>query len=135
MKKVATFADRLSKVLKEKNMKPIRLAEHTGISKSAISQYLSGSFVPKHAYVSIIADALGVDEFWLMGYADARSDPRLSLEDIRKINKLTKDDMARIMDVSKDEYDYLKDHVGEIKAFDMMRLCSSLEIGIKYITI
>lgn len=133
VKKVATFAERLSKALKEKNMKPIRLAEQTGISKSAISQYLSGSFSPKHAYISIMADTLGVDEFWLMGYEESHSDPRLTLEDIRKINRLTKDDMAGFMGISLNDYIFYANHPDQLECTPAVKLSHSLNIGLQYL--
>ena len=45
----------------------MELVEVTGISKSAISQYLSGAFVPKQKNTYKLADALNVDPAWLMG--------------------------------------------------------------------
>jgi transcriptional regulator with XRE-family HTH domain len=38
------------------------------MSKSHLSQYLKGSFVPKHGKLSAIAKALKVNEAWLLGY-------------------------------------------------------------------
>lgn len=42
-----SFAERLARALDARDVKQVELAEKTGISKSAISQYLSGAFVPK----------------------------------------------------------------------------------------
>ena len=53
---------RLKKALAIRGMKQSELSEITGVSKSAISQYLSGSFEPKQDR------ALNVSEAWLMGY-------------------------------------------------------------------
>lgn len=44
------------------------LCEKTGIPKSAMSQYCSGAFVPKQERTALIAQALDVNEAWLMGY-------------------------------------------------------------------
>lgn len=38
------------------------------ISKSELSQYISGKFVPTQRKLSVLAAALGVTEPWLMGY-------------------------------------------------------------------
>lgn len=38
------------------------------ISKSELSQYLSGKFVPTQRKLSVLAAALNVTEPWLMGY-------------------------------------------------------------------
>ncbi len=67
MKKVS-FAIRFREALNIRNMKQSEICEHTGIGKSAISQYLSGSFEPKQQNIYKLALALNVSEAWLMGY-------------------------------------------------------------------
>lgn len=64
---MATIAERIKKALKLRGMKQIELSERTGISKSSISTYLSGEYEPKQANIMKIAQALEVDEAWLMG--------------------------------------------------------------------
>ena len=59
---------RLAKALAIRGMKQHELCEKTNIPKSAISQYLSGSFEPKQDRLYIIANALNVDPVWLMGF-------------------------------------------------------------------
>ncbi|HZK19528.1 MAG TPA: S24 family peptidase [Treponemataceae bacterium] len=61
------FAKRLRKAMDIRGIKQVELVEVTGISKSAISQYLSGAFVPKQKNTYKLADALNVDPAWLMG--------------------------------------------------------------------
>ena len=68
MNKIDTFSNRLKKALSIKNMKQIELSEKSGIGKSAISQYLSGSFEAKQNALYLLAQALNVSEAWLMGY-------------------------------------------------------------------
>lgn len=63
-----TFANRLKKALAFNKMKPVDLANKTGINKSLISNYLSGSFKAKQDKLDIIARVLNVSEAWLMGY-------------------------------------------------------------------
>lgn len=67
-KVVEPCAVRLRRALDIRNMRQSDLCEKTKIPKSAISHYLSGSFVPKQDRAFIIAQALGVDPAWLMGY-------------------------------------------------------------------
>lgn len=62
-----TCAARISKALELRGMRQVDLVEKTGIPKSAISQYCSGSFKPKQKRLFLIAEALNVDEAWLMG--------------------------------------------------------------------
>lgn len=59
---------RIEYALELRNMKQADLVERTGIGKSAISQYLSGKYVPKQKATHLIAKALDVSEAWLMGY-------------------------------------------------------------------
>lgn len=67
MKKTA-FAKRLRAIIEEKNIRQIDLCQKTGIGKSAMSQYLHGSFEPKQQNLHALAKALDVSEAWLMGY-------------------------------------------------------------------
>ena len=60
--------DRLREALADRGMKPIELAEQTGVPKSMVSYYLSGKSVPKADRVYKMAQALGVNEAWLLGY-------------------------------------------------------------------
>lgn len=64
----ATFSDRLKLIIAEKNIRQIDLCNKTGIGKSAMSQYLHGSFEPKQQNLHTLAEALDVSEAWLMGY-------------------------------------------------------------------
>ena len=66
--KVTSCANRLSLALSIRKMKQSDLCSLTGIPKSAISQYIKGSFEPKQERVYIISKALDVSEAWLMGY-------------------------------------------------------------------
>ena len=66
-KVVEPCAIRLKKALAIRNMKQAELAEMTGIPKSAISHYISGSFEPKQDRIYLMAQALNVSEAWLMG--------------------------------------------------------------------
>lgn len=64
----STFAERLSLIIKEKNIRQIDLCKATGIGKSAMSQYLHGAFEPKQHNLHTLASFLNVSEAWLMGY-------------------------------------------------------------------
>ena len=77
---------RISKALSIRGMKQSDLCEKTKIPKSAISQYVSGSFEPKQDRLFLIAQALDVDPVWLMGFdvpmekekKDSPSEPQLT---------------------------------------------------------
>lgn len=59
---------RIKQALELRRMKQSDLVTTTGIGKSAISQYISGKYVPKQIATHLIAKALNVSEAWLMGY-------------------------------------------------------------------
>ena len=61
------FAVRLKEALTAKNIKPSDLAKKTGIGKSSISDWLAGRYEAKQDKVYRIADALDINEAWLMG--------------------------------------------------------------------
>lgn len=63
-----TTSERIKEALELKGMKQSDLVEKTGIGKSSISTYISGSYEPKQRNIYKIAKALGVNEAWLMGY-------------------------------------------------------------------
>lgn len=66
--RIKTLAQRLAEGLEIRNMKQIELSEKTGISRGAISSYLTGRWEPKQNNIYLIAKALNVNEAWLMGY-------------------------------------------------------------------
>lgn len=67
-KPVTELKNRLTLALSVREMTPIELSEKTGISKSSISQYMSGYSKPKNDRIYLISKALNISETWLMGY-------------------------------------------------------------------
>lgn len=65
---VDSFKNRLNKAITLRGIKPIELSEKTGIDKSKISSYMSGRYKAKQDGVYLLAQALDVNEIWLMGY-------------------------------------------------------------------
>ena len=66
--KIEPCAKRIVKAMSLRDMKQVDLCTITGIPKSAMSQYIKGSFEPKQDRVFLMAKALNVSEAWLMGY-------------------------------------------------------------------
>lgn len=64
---VDTFTNRLNTAMRIRNLKPVELSEKTGIDKSKISSYMSGRYKAKQDGVYLLAQALQVNEAWLMG--------------------------------------------------------------------
>ena len=67
-RRVETCNKRIAKALSIRGMKQADLCNITGIPKSAISQYIKGSFEPKQDRIYLLSQALDVSEAWLMGY-------------------------------------------------------------------
>lgn len=67
MKKSET-KDRIKEALEIREMKQAELVEKTGIDKGQMSSYISGKYKPRQNNLHLIAEALSVDEAWLMGY-------------------------------------------------------------------
>ena len=59
--------ERIKQALQLRNMKQAELAEKTGIDKGQISSYISGRYKPKQENLSLMAVALDVSDYWLMG--------------------------------------------------------------------
>ena len=72
-------ATRIKKALSLRNMTQTELCARTKISKSSLSEYMSGKYVPRQDKVFLIAKALGVDPVWLWGY-----DVPMEIDDIQK---------------------------------------------------
>lgn len=60
--------ERMKQAMQMRCMKQVELAEKTGIDKGQISSYLSGKYKPKQENLSLIAVALDVSDYWLMGF-------------------------------------------------------------------
>lgn len=65
---MATFTERFKEAMRLRGKTQSDVCRETGIGKSAVSQYVKGSFVPKQQRVYVLARALNVSESWLMGY-------------------------------------------------------------------
>ena len=61
-------SERIRIALNQSGMTQTELSRKTGIPKSAISQYIKGSFEPKQDRIYSISKALNVSEAWLMGF-------------------------------------------------------------------
>lgn len=62
------FSEQLRYAMTIRKMTQADIVRATGISKSSISTYLSGAFVPKQNNIYKLAKALNVSEAWLLGY-------------------------------------------------------------------
>lgn len=62
---MATFAIRLQMAMEKAEIRAADLSRITGISKSTLSRYLSGSYLPKQNNTYLLAKALNVSPIWL----------------------------------------------------------------------
>ena len=72
--KNAETARRLQDALDRKGMTAAELAKKSGVSKSSISQYLNGSHAPSNISSAKMAEVLGVNALWLMGFELPKTD-------------------------------------------------------------
>lgn len=66
--KQSNSRDRLLEMMELLGLKQSDIVKKTGINKSALSQYINGSRIPRQDQLSIIADPYGINPTWLMGY-------------------------------------------------------------------
>lgn len=68
MQIVDSFQNRLKKAMDCRNIKQVDLVDKTQLDKTLINKYLSGVSNAKQRKLTILAEALNVNEVWLMGY-------------------------------------------------------------------
>lgn len=83
--KVKEFGQRILEALEVRNMKATDLASSTGLSRGAISSYISGRWIAKQNNVYLIAKALNVNEAWLMGFAVPMNRVDLDISELNNI--------------------------------------------------
>ncbi|MDO4813892.1 MAG: transcriptional repressor LexA [Gemella sp.] len=66
------FGERLSSLLKEKEIKQSQLAKLSGITASSISDWLKGKYRPKQDKIETIAAILEVNSLWLAGHSNIK---------------------------------------------------------------
>lgn len=87
---IKTTADRIKEGMDIRGLKQTDLAERTGISKGALSSYISGKYIPKQTNTYLISKALNVNEAWLMG-ADVpmnRKNDSIKTDNIQQITNI-----------------------------------------------
>lgn len=66
--KKAESKDRIKEILQLKEMSQADLCRLTGFEKGRVSAWLKGKYQPRQRALTILSEALGVQEAWLMGY-------------------------------------------------------------------
>lgn len=62
--------ERLRKAFEDSGLSQTELCDRVGITKGAMSSYLSGRYFPKQRVVDMLAEALHVPVLYLMGFDD-----------------------------------------------------------------
>ena len=92
-----TFPGRLREAMNAKGIKAAALAARTGLSRAAISQYLSGQHTPSESRLALLAEMLDAGE----RYA--------KIEGMENSKALTQDDLYDVFDIS--SMAYIQDHI------------------------
>lgn len=64
---MSNISQRIRNAMKVRSMKQADIVKLTGISKAALSSYLSDSYQPKEETIKLLANALEVSPLWLRG--------------------------------------------------------------------
>lgn len=83
-----TFGDKLKQAMEKAEMNATELSEKTGISKSAISRYLSGGYIAKQRNLLKLSRALHVDPKFLFSDAVEELDANLKVYRIPIVGKV-----------------------------------------------
>ena len=96
----ATFGERLSDLLKEKNMQQQTLAQKAGVTEAAVSHYVKGDRIPRASVMARIADSLGTTSEFLMNGAEVDSKKEVTYAKrliARNVKQMTKEEKIEIM--------------------------------------
>lgn len=109
--KISNTAERLKQIIKERNLKQVDIIRMAApycteyrqkLSRSDLSQFISGKVVPGQWKLTLIALALDVSEAWLMGY-DAPKERQTSKPPVNDEELLDEELIRRLCSLSPDE--------------------------------
>lgn len=136
---MATISERLKEAMLLRNVKQIDLVNATGIGKSSISTYISGSYEPKQRNIYKLAKALNVNEAWLMGYDvpmerlmieenDSKNIIASNLKKIRADKMLRYADISALSGVSKEDLQAFEEGTKRPKSADVRNIELALDL-------
>lgn len=103
-------AQRLRFALDRAGLKAQELSNRSGIGKSSISQYLSGSHAPSNKSAGAMSTVLGVNPVWLMGFDvpmtaplmhEITEDERAIIDAYRGADTGTQQAVRKLLDLSR----------------------------------
>lgn len=83
--------DRLNEAMKLRGVNITELATMTGLNKSTVSRYLSGTCIPRTPQIGTMANALGVSPTWILGYEVTMSGEEIKEIDTSKLTDRNKE--------------------------------------------
>lgn len=103
------IAEKINKILKEKQLSQKEMLKECNLNKNAISTMLSRGAMPRADNLALIADYLDCSMDYLMGrnYTSQNTSP-LSYDLIDKYNALSKDNQDEILHMLNYKYDQLQ---------------------------
>ena len=110
--------DRLVKAMEVRGLRAVDLVEMTGIPKVTISYYMSGTTVPRADKLYKLAQALNVNEAWLMGY-----DVNMS----RPVESIKNDQLAQLVARMRTDSDFF-DAVSSLAELDAAQLQTVVQL-------
>ncbi|HBG1246776.1 TPA: helix-turn-helix domain-containing protein [Clostridioides difficile] len=141
---MSTIAQRIKKGLELRDMKQSELVKKAEIPKSALSSYISGKYKPKQDNIYKIAEALDVNEAWLMG-CDVEMERTEDLNKNKEIGKRIKETRENIGLTLKDVADrvgvatstiqrYEKGEISQLKLPVLESIAKALNVDPTWIT-
>lgn len=91
MNNLYIIKDRLNEAMKLRGMNITELAELSGLNKSTVSRYLSGTCIPRTPQIGTMAKALSVSPAWLLGYdVNMKGEilPKIEIQKLTEENKV-----------------------------------------------
>ena len=95
MEDLYIIKDRLNTAMKLRDMTATELSQKTGLNKSSVSRYLSGSVIPRSIAIGKMALALHVSPAWVLGY-DVPMEDGTTFDHV-DMDKLTPSNQDRLM--------------------------------------
>lgn len=99
--KYPIIAQRLKEAMADKDMKAHELADRSGVLRSSLSQYMNGTHSITNKKAGALAEVLGVNPVWLMGF-DA---PKYVVEKSQQDKYYLNDETAKVAQAIFDDTD------------------------------
>ena len=123
-----TKENRIGEALRIRGLKQVELVEKTGLTKSAINNWINQRWQPKQKALMIMARALDVSEMWLAGYDVPMERPAAQIKNdelIQLINKIRANEdlqhlFSSICSLSDDQRKTIESMVNELSKLNTL---------------